>query len=295
MTAFLYTFLILPISRLPMAILYRISDLLFVLIYHLLLYRKKVFLENLQRPFPEKSAAEREALARDFYRHFCDLIVESFKGFTISKEEINRRFKIRNPEVLHEAFANSKSAILVGGHYNNWEWLAVAARQQIRHRAAAIYKPLSNRFLEKKMRATRGKFGLEMIPIKNVPAFFKDEEKLIQEKRALPFAMMFGIDQSPGDPRKAHWVNFLGQDTGVSFGAEKFAREYQLPVFFAVIHKVARGMYELELRPLSAPPHPDHKGWILEQGTALIEAEIRKDPRYWLWTHRRWKHSKTKF
>lgn len=292
MTAVLYFLLILPISLLPMSVLYRVSNLLYVLIFYVVRYRKKVVFDNLRRSFPEKSEAERIRIGKEFYRHFSDLIVESFKGFTISKKEINRRFKVRNPDALGEAFKNSKSAIIVGGHYNNWEWLAIAARQQILHRTAAIYKPLSNRFLEKKMRLTRGKFGLEMIPIKEVPGFFLEEQKLIQEKRTLPFAMLFGIDQSPGDPRKSHWVTFLGQDTGVPYGAEKYAREYDLPVFFGVIHKLSRGHYEFELRPLSPPPHPEKKGWILEQATALIENEIRQDPRFWLWTHRRWKHSK---
>ncbi len=293
MTQLFYYLLILPISLLPMPVLYRVSDVLFILIFHVIRYRKNVVYTNIHKSFPEKTESEHDTIARDFYRHFCDLIVESFKGFTISKREIGRRFKVRNPEVLHEAFANGQSIILTGGHYNNWEWLAVALRQQIRHRACALYKPLTNSFLEGKMRSTRSRYGLEMIPLQKAKIFFAEEIKLINEKRALPFFIIFGIDQTPGDPNKAHWAEFLNQDTAIPFGAEKFAREYSLPVFFGCIHKVARGYYEFECRPLSLPPHPDAKGWILEEATKLLEIEIKKIPQYWLWTHRRWKRPRT--
>jgi KDO2-lipid IV(A) lauroyltransferase len=287
MTAVVYFLIILPISRLPMGVLYGISDLLFVLMFRLVRYRRKVVAGNLARSFPEKSEEELGRLERDFYRHFCDLVVESFKGFTISDAEIRARFRVLNPEVLDPYFRAGKSVVLSGGHYNNWEWLAVALRQQIPHRAVAIYKPLSNRFLDVKMRETRGKFGLEMLPMREVPEFFR---RAAADPRTVPFAMIFGSDQSPGDPRKAHWMRFLNQDTGVVFGTEKYAKEYDLPVFFGVIRKVARGKYAFELSLVTETPREAAPGEIVGEVTRRLEAEIRKDPRYWLWTHRRWKH-----
>jgi KDO2-lipid IV(A) lauroyltransferase len=295
MTAFFYYGLILPISCLPMAVLYRVSDLLFVLTYYGFGYRKKVVAENILRAFPERSEEERRRISRDFYRHFCDLILESFKGFTISHREIRRRFHFENPEVLDALYQAKRSIVLVGGHYANWEWLAVGLPDQMKHRAAAIYKPLSNRFLDRKMRATRGRFGLEMIPIPEVPNFFAEEARLADSAERRPVLTIFGIDQSPGDPRKAHWLQFLGQDTGVPFGAEKYAKQYDLAVVYGVILKKARGRYSFRVETM----HPDSEsirdrahGWILEEGSRRLEAQIRKIPQYWLWTHRRWKHAR---
>jgi KDO2-lipid IV(A) lauroyltransferase len=287
MTSLVYYLLVIPVSRLPMPMLYAISNLAFILVFHVVRYRRKVVKGNFARAFPEKSAAERARLERDFYRHFCDLIVESFKGFTISDAEIRERFRVLNPEILAPYFRAGKSVALSGGHYNNWEWLAVALRQQIPHRAVAIYKPLSNRFLERKMQETRGKFGLEMLPMRDVPEFFR---RSAEDSRTVPFAMIFGSDQSPGDPQKAHWMTFLNQDTGVVFGTEKYAKEYDLPVFFGLIRKVARGKYTFELSPLTETPRAAKPGEIVGEVTRRLEAEIRNDPRYWLWTHRRWKH-----
>ncbi len=272
-----------------MAALYRISDVLFLIIYYLATYRRRVVQENIARSFPEKNPAEHAEIAREYYRHFCDLIVESLKGFSISGEEIQRRFVCLNPAVLRGEFEAGRSAILVGGHLNNWEWLAVSIRQQIPYRPVGIYKPLSNRFLEKKMRVTRSRFGLEMIPIRDVPDFFRQQGASAEE---MPTITIFGIDQSPGDPRKAHWIKFLHQDTGVPFGAEKYAKAYGLPVFFGVIHKTARGFYTFEIRPLVADPKSTPHGWILEEASRWLEKEIRRAPPYWLWSHRRWKHRK---
>lgn len=287
MTAALYALFILPISRLPMPLLYVLSDGLFAVVYYAVRYRRRVVAENLARSFPEKTEIERRRIARDFYRHFCDLIVESLKGFTVSDAEIRRRFRVVNPEILAPYFNAGRSIVLAGGHYGNWEWLAVAMRQQIPHRAVAIYKPLSNRFLDGKMRATRGKYGLEMITMREVPGFFREAAA---NPATVPYAMIFGSDQSPGDPRKAHWMTFLGQDTGVPFGAEKYAREYDLPVFFGVIRKIRRGEYAFEFQRVTDRPREAAPGTIVEEITRRLESEIRKEPRYWLWSHRRWKH-----
>jgi KDO2-lipid IV(A) lauroyltransferase len=288
MTAVLYTLFVLPISRLPMALLYLFSDGLFLFIFYGVRYRRRVVEENLANAFPEKSPKARALIARDFYRHFCDLIVESFKSFTVSDQEIRTRFQVTNPEVLEPYFRNGRSVVIAGGHYNNWEWLAVAMRQQVSHRMVAIYKPLSNKFLDAKMRETRGKYGLEMLAMKHVPAFFKEAAA---DPKTVPYAIIFGADQSPGDPRKAHWMTFLNQDTGVTFGAEKYAKEYDLPVFFGIIRKRSRGHYSFELHPITERPRSTLKpGEIVEEVTRRLEVEIRRDPQYWLWSHRRWKH-----
>jgi len=87
-------------------------------------------------------------------------------------------------------------------------------------------------------------------------------------------------------------MRFLNQDTGVSFGAEKFARDYNLPVVFARINKLKRGHYSLDVQLVTEEPNAMAKGAILEKLMRLLEADINHLPQYWLWTHRRWKRKK---
>ena len=80
------------VSLLPFRLLYAISDALYVLIYHLFGYRTKTVKANLKLVFPEKSDLEIKIITRKFYHHLCDMILESIKSMTISKESMKARF-----------------------------------------------------------------------------------------------------------------------------------------------------------------------------------------------------------
>jgi KDO2-lipid IV(A) lauroyltransferase len=240
---------------------------------------------NLMNSFPEKSPEELLKIESMFYLHLCDVIVETFKSFTISEKEIQKRMVLINPELPDKYFAEGRSLLLAGGHYNNWEWIATSLHQQIQHTAAALYTPLSNTFFEQKMQSTRGRFGLKMIPTKNASAFFEAYKNQLT-------ATVFGIDQSPRHPSRCHWMHFLNQDTGVMFGLEKYARELDCPVLFSNITKVKRGYYSLRFSLLTDQPRNESNGMIVEKATQLLEQQIISLPQYWLWTHKRWKHKK---
>lgn len=281
----LYYLLIAPLSRLPFWALYCISDVLFYLIYYVVPYRKKVVYQNLKNSFPEKSEAELLDISKKFFRHFCDLVVESIKTFSISKEEVLKRVVCVNPEVANRHYDKGKSVIIVGGHYNNWEIFAVAIDAQIKHDCVGIYKPLSDAFMDRIMKETRSQYGLEMIGTKTVKDFFKNEKNRLT-------ATIFANDQSPSNISQCHWMTFLNQDTPVIFGAEKYAVEYDYPALFGHIEKVKRGHYTFTLYEIAAEPKKTKHAEITETSTRLLEAAIQKKPEYWLWTHKRWKHKR---
>jgi KDO2-lipid IV(A) lauroyltransferase len=281
----LYYLFIIPISLLPFPLLYLLSDFLFFIFYSLLGYRKKIVVSNITNSFPEKSKQEVNEITKLFYKHFCDVIVESLKSFTISDAQISKRMILKNPELLNSYYDKKQSVILAGGHYNNWEWIAVALDKQMKHQSIAIYKTLSNKFFDEKMRSTRGKFGLLMVSTKLVAETFSKFKNELT-------ATIFAIDQSPSNPKKCYWMNFLNQDTPVLFGTEKFSKDYNQPVLFGTITKVKRGFYQIAFQTVTDNPTNTAHGYITETTTKLLEAEIIKAPQYWLWTHRRWKHKR---
>ena len=281
----IYYLVIMPVSRLPYRLLYAFADFIFLVLYRVAGYRKKVVRMNLQNSFPEKNTDEIQRLEVLFYKHFCDVIVETVKSFTMSRKDILQRMVVLNPELVNQYYDTGRSVFLCGGHFNNWEWIATGIDPQIRHQACALYKPLSNSFFEKKMKSTRGKFGLQMVRIHDAAVFFTT-------KKPEMTLTIFGIDQSPGHPDRCHWMSFLNQDTGVQFGLEKFAREFNYPVIFGKLNKVKRGYYTLELSLITDTPGHHPHGWIIETATRMVEAEIVENPQYWLWTHKRWKHKR---
>lgn len=283
--ALLYYLVIIPISLLPFPLLYALSDGLYILFYYMLGYRKKVVLQNIRNSFPDKTEKDHIEICKKFYRHFCDLVVESLKTFTISEKEVLKRVICTNPEVIDKYFDQKRSVIIAGGHYNNWELFAVAVDALIKHKTVGIYKPLSNKYFDDKMRGTRSKYGLEMISTKDVKPFFDKHINVLT-------ATIFGTDQSPSNPNNAYWMKFLNQDTGVLFGAEKFAKDYNYPVVYGRLNKLKRGHYSLDFTDVTDTPKETAHGEITEKITLLLEKDIQAIPQYWLWTHRRWKHKR---
>lgn len=281
----LYYLLIIPISLLPFPLLYGLSDSLYILFYHVSGYRKKIVLQNIRNSFPEKSEKEHIDISKKFYKHFCDLVVESLKTFTISEKEVSKRMVCNNPEVINKYYDQKRSVIIAGGHYNNWELFAVAVDGLIKHKTAGIYKPLSNKYFDAKMCSTRGKYGLSMVSTKEVKRFMDDNINTLT-------ATIFGTDQSPSNPNNAYWMKFLSQDTGVLFGTEKFAKEYNYPVIYGRLNKEKRGYYSLDFIDVTDAPQETAYGEITEKVTNLLEKDIQAIPQYWLWTHRRWKHKR---
>ena len=130
MSRLLYYLVIKPLSFLPLSLLYLLSDFIFFTVYYLIGYRKYVVHKNLKNSFPEKTPKEITAIQKEFFIHLSDLIVENIKLFSISLEEVTRRFKIINTEIFEHYYNQGRSIILVGGHYNNWEWGSLSASLQ---------------------------------------------------------------------------------------------------------------------------------------------------------------------
>lgn len=279
---FAYYCLVLPMSYLPLRMLYLLTDLFYILLITIVPYRKKVVEQNLQRSFPEKTNAEIKKIKRRFYRHFCDLLAEGIKNLSISKSSLTNRFSVKNPEVMDKLFNQHKSVILVSGHYNNWEWLITSQNFLFPHQAMGIGMPMTSKFWDKKINERRQRFGMKVIHSKN----FKEE---IQKNSKHPIAILTLADQSPGDSNKSYWMEFLHQQTAVLFGTEQMAHEYNFAVVFFAIRKVKRGFYEMELKLLTDEPANCGWGEITEQHVHLLEKEILAQPHYWIWSHKRWK------
>ena len=288
MAQVLYYLLLKPLSLLPMGLLYRLSDCLFFLMFYVVGYRKKVVFTNLQNSFPEKSPKEHKDIARKFYQHLCDLIVESIKIFSISEKEALKRFKIHNPEALQPYYDAGQSVIFVMGHYGSWELAASAVGLSIEHIPAGIYQPIKNKFFDQKIRESRCKRRTEVIHRKKVTETFEENERINKL-----MAVFFIADQAPRSSKKAHWVEFLNQDTAYAFGGDYYARKFDQPVFYGKIWKPKRGHYEAEFVHLIDHANEKPPGWVIDEYSKRLEVQIREKPEHWLWTHKRWKRKRT--
>lgn len=272
------------IAWLPFPLLYLLSDGIRLVVYDLLGYRTAVVRENLRKSFPEKSAAERRAIERAFYRWLCDLMLETLKTLTISAAGVRERVQVEGEEVLRKHHAQGRSVILVMGHWGNWELGGARFASLGLHQLYVIYHPLANPYFDRLMHRMRTRLGNRLY------AMHEASKGMLRDRDQVT-ATAFIADQTP-PPERAYWTTFLNQDTPVFLGTEKIARKLGYPVVYVGIRTVGRGRYVMRFEDLVPEPARTADGEISELHTRRLEADIRRDPAHWLWSHRRWKHQR---
>ena len=273
------------LALLPLRCLYLISGLLYVLLCYVVRYRREVVRENLRRSFPEKTERERRQIARKFYRFICDLFIETVKLTNIDTSQIRRRIHYSNPEIFDDLYRKGKQIFFVTGHYGNWEWLA-ALEHTIPYHHATLYEPLKNKLFDKFYYDLRTKYGLEAFPSNTS---IRAINQYMQENRLT--ALCFLSDQSPHrNDATNYWTTFLNQDTLVYLGVEKLARRYNMAVAYYEIRRVKRGYYEVDVTLITENAAETAEKEITDRHVQLLEETVRRNPQYWLWSHRRWKH-----
>jgi len=271
------------VSYLPFGLLYLLSDAMYLVVYHLVKYRRGVVESNLRNSFPGKEEAWIAQTAGDYYRYMCDIFVETLKTRTLSAEQLARRMVIVNPEVLNRFYDQGKSVTVMAVHYGNWEWLE-HMHLHIRHRQLFVYKPMSNEFFNRFMNGIRSRFGGETTAM-NVLL-----RKLIKARQAGERVMTWlAADQTP-PWYHSFWTRFLNQETQFFRGPAQIAKRFGQPVVLQTIRRKSRGHYETSFEVLFEHPEGVDEETIILTYVAKIEAHIQRDPACYLWSHRRWKH-----
>lgn len=279
----LYPFLWL-ISILPFRMLYVVSDGVYVLIYHIFGYRKKVVASNLKLAFPEKTDKERALICKKFYHHLCDMILEAVKSITISEAEIKKRYVFTNVEEVHKLEKENKSIILLMGHYASWEWIFIL-QAHVNHKGYAVYKQLSNKYFDALVKRIRAKYNSQLITTKEtVPTLLR-----AKVNKELTFNG-FVFDQSPRANKALHWQNFMGVKAPVHVGAEVLAKRLDMATMFLKVKKIKRGYYEATFMDVIKNTKQLENYAITDAALKRIEEQIYDAPEYYLWTHKRWKH-----
>jgi len=273
------------ISILPFRIFYMVSDMVFVLVYHIIGYRRKTVRENLELVFPEKPASEIKQIQKKFYRHMCDMFLEMIKSISISEKEIEKRFTFTNLDYLRKLESLDKSLVVMLGHYASYEWINALQLYGLKYRTYGIYKKIKNKQFDDLARKIRGRFGGTLITTsKTTEVILKNKEKGVLGN----YAMI--ADQTPKLSRARTWVNFMGIKVPVFEGSDRLARKMDMAVVYLHVEKVGRGYYQATLKPITedAPNEPKHA--ITKKFVEYLEEQIYKKPEYYLWTHKRWKH-----
>lgn len=280
-----------PLSLIPLRIHYLFSNCLFYLLYYVIKYRQKVVRKNLTSSFPEKSEAELCRIEKDFYRWFCDYIVESLKLLSISQKQMKRRMAFKGYETVNQCVEEGQSVAIYLGHYCNWEWVSsLPLWFTPKAQCGQIYHPLENKDVDRLFLRLRGRQGALSIPMAETL------RKILEFKRInRPVIIGYISDQKPYWTNIHHWCDFLHHDTPVLTGAERIIRKLNHAVFYLDMHRVKRGYYEGEFKLMTREPDSFPEYGVTDAYFRMLEESIQRAPAYWLWSHNRWSRTREKF
>jgi len=272
------------LSYLPFKLMYLVSDVLYILIYKVIGYRKNVVTENLKNSFPDKSIEEIRKIRSDFYRYLCDLGLETIKTLSISPATLKKHINLEGASVYEHFHNQQQSVIIVLGHLGSWELCAGYFSQQISHQLWGVYHPLTNPHFDQFFFRMRTRLGTKLFPMKNT------YREMLKNRKQLT-ATAFIADQTPTSGN-GHWMTFLNQDTAIFKGTETIARKLDYPVIYVSVVREKRGHYILRSELLVEHPQELAENELTEMHTRRLEQDIINYPETWLWSHRRWKHKR---
>lgn len=278
------------ISLLPLWVLYRLSDLLYLLAYYVVRYRRKLVRRHLAECFPEKDTQERMRIEREFYRWFCDYAVESVKLLSIGKKNIRRRIRFENVERVKQSFDEGRNASLFLGHYCNWEWVSSIPIHFDEYHDKVffgqIYHKLENEAMDKVFLKLRGRMGAHSIPMAETL------RKIVEYRREGKLWIVgFIADQVPYWNNIHLWLDFLHHDTPVFTGAERIARKFDTDVYYLDIRRESRGHYAARFELMAEKASHCEEFELTRMYFQQLEKSLHRQPQFYLWTHNRWKRT----
>jgi Kdo2-lipid IVA lauroyltransferase/acyltransferase len=269
------------LSLLPLRVLYLLSDVAYVLLFYVIRYRRGVVLHNLSIAFPQKTEAEKQRIAKQFYKNFCDTFIETIKFISAGKRFYEKHFS-GNYDAIEHLYSSGTSVQAHLGHNFNWELGLLGVPAYVSFNMLAVYQPQKSKPFDRLFRYIRSKNGCHLIASTNYTADFNPY-------RNTQYLIALLADQSPARPENAYWINFFGRPTPFLRGPEKAARRNNLPVVFCHFTKQKRGYYighsvlaAMDVRAM--PP-----GELTKKYAAYLEQIMTEHPEMWLWSHRRWK------
>ncbi len=272
------------LSLLSLKVLYLISELLTFLIYHVIGYRKKVVYLNLSNSFPDWSDEKVKQIAKKYYRHMSAMMVENVYLRFIRKKDGERRVILENKSLFDELYQKNKNLVVMTGHFGNWEFFNLLPLITD-YEELALYKKVSDPVFDQIYIDMRTRFGAKTIEMNEAM------RKVIERnKDPKPYFLLMIADQSPADTH--HWIKFLNQDTSVFLGSEKIARRFDMAVVYVEILRHKKGVYRFIPTLITENAKNTSEFEITDRYFQLLEESIKRSPRYWLWSHRRWKHKK---
>jgi len=261
------------------------------LFYHLLPYRKKVIMANIDQVFDDRlTSQQKEHLAKAFYSHLLCSLKENLLMRFMSDKTIEAKADVRGYEYVMDVAKKNKGIIILTGHFGNWEFAPIAGIanfKEFKGQFHFIRKTIGNKRLEKILFKRYYQAGLNVIPKKN-------SLDLVCEALDKNHAVVVVLDQHACiSNRDGIEVEFFGKKAGTYRSLATLARYTDVPVVPACSYRLPNGKHILEFfEPLPWLDYHSTRDAMYYNTLAYnqaLEKMILAHPEQWLWMHKRWK------
>lgn len=268
---------------------YVVENLLFGLLYYCLRYRMKVVKTNLRNSFPEKDERELAVIRRRFYRTLAEIFVDTINLAGLTPEKGRSLLTVKGLEEQKER-VGGRDWIAMTAHFGCWEYCSFWGLYDPTQIVVAVYHPLRSRIVEAFYQRLRNGDYATTVAMKESLRFYLRNRAGGIGGRNLVMGLI--ADQNPPRRPDSRWFRFLNQDTIFFDGGEKLALRCQLPVYFVKMERLRRGRYEMSFELIYDGKEEVAEYEITQRYVRMLEAEIRRRPELWMWSHRRWKHKR---
>lgn len=251
------------------------------------MYRYAVMQQNLSRAFPDKSNLELQKIIDDYYGFLTDLMAENLKALSISEKELDERCTYENVALIEKLVAEAKSITILTAHYGNFEWMLRSINKHLPLQVYSFYNYIANPYFREEIVGSRTKNGLKLLLTTEAYAFYAQAPKQI-------YANIFASDQSPSNLKNVYWCRFLHQETAFLTGAARYSKMHDTAIVYMHIDRISRGRYHIRFNQLFDHCKELSTDQIMHGYVGIVEQQIIKKPELWLWSHKRWKHQKSK-
>ena len=275
---------ILLFDVLPVAAAERLMAGLAGLWYRCHASRRRTACENIRRAGIATDSEEVDRIARDSFRHFGMMIVESMRAHKLLTDDTWSEYVKLNaaPAALELMKDPERAAIFTTGHIGNWELGASAA--SFLKPVVAVVRPMDNPYVETLLHKRDA--GNRT----SIPKYDVGKTRLLS---ALRNKQALGIVIDQHTHTGGMLVDFLGIPAHTQTSHARLHRVMGTPIVFLACIRTGIMSYELQISdPIVHKRTKDKEHDIkvvLEQCNRLLEDAIRKYPEQYLWAHRRWK------
>jgi KDO2-lipid IV(A) lauroyltransferase len=246
--------------------------------------RRHVVQRQIAAAFPDLSVADVAALARRAYAHLGRSSIETALLPSIGQQGVLDMVESAEGfELIDEAMAQGRGAVLVTGHLGNWELAGayVAARGVPMD---VIVRTQANPLFDAYINETRATLGMTVV--RDFEAARRTPRSL-REGRAVAFVSDQGVRGLAST-----FVPFFGRPAKTPRGAAVFAMKYDTPTLFVTALRQRSGKYRVSVERVPIVRTGDRDAdidAIVASYTAILERWIRTAPEQYFWHHRRWR------